>query len=78
MRLATLAALLAAALPPALGVPAHQLPLAAPATPVPAPAPDVWAAEEGVGHFSEWSKAQKRQFVTDVAEGRAKEWVLVM
>lgn len=37
-----------------------------------------WSKEEGVGHFSEWSKAQKRNFVDDVRAGKAGDWILVM
>lgn len=40
--------------------------------------PTYWTAEEGVGHFSEWSKSTKRSFVDDVRDGKAQEWVLVM
>lgn len=40
--------------------------------------PTYWASEEGVGHFSQWSKATKRQFVDDVRAGKAQDWVLVM
>lgn len=38
---------------------------------------DYWSLE-GVGHFSEWSKSTKRQFVDEVRAGRASEWVVVM
>lgn len=56
------------------------------AAPAPAPArqlrydvePDYWLAEEGVGHFSEWSKATKRMFIDDVRADRANEWIVVM
>ncbi|PWN47073.1 hypothetical protein IE53DRAFT_349801 [Violaceomyces palustris] len=37
-----------------------------------------WEKEEGVGHFSEWSKATKKAFLDDVAQGRASEWTIVM
>lgn len=40
--------------------------------------PSYWAAEEGVGHFSEWSKGTKRAFVDDVRAGKASDWVIVM
>ncbi|MCO5565499.1 hypothetical protein L7F22_019172 [Adiantum nelumboides] len=40
--------------------------------------PDYWSLEEGVGHFSEWSKSIKRQFVDEVRLGKASEWVVVM
>lgn len=31
----------------------------------------------GVGHFSEWSRETKREFLIDWQEGRASEWTLV-
>lgn len=34
--------------------------------------------EEGVGHFSEWSKTIKRMFIDDVRDGKASEWTIVM
>lgn len=34
--------------------------------------------EEGVGHFSQWSKSTKRAFVDDVRAGKAQDWVIVM
>lgn len=34
--------------------------------------------EEGVGHFSEWSKSTKRDFIDDVRAGKAQDWVIVM
>lgn len=37
-----------------------------------------WTAEEGVGHFSEWSKSTKRNFIDDVRDGKASEWTIVM
>lgn len=40
--------------------------------------PSYWAAEEGVGHFSEWSKSTKRNFIDGVRGGNASEWVIVM
>ncbi|KDN52004.1 DHH phosphoesterase [Tilletiaria anomala UBC 951] len=42
---------------------------------------DYWAAEEGVGHFSEWSKAQKRRFIDVVRSGddaAIANWTVVM
>ncbi|EPQ31696.1 uncharacterized protein PFL1_01029 [Pseudozyma flocculosa PF-1] len=39
---------------------------------------DYWALEEGVGHFSEWSKATKHAFLRDWRDGRVDEWTLVM
>lgn len=39
---------------------------------------DYWPLEEGVGHFSEWSKSTKRQFVDEIRSGKASEWVVVM
>jgi hypothetical protein len=41
-------------------------------------APTYSVTEEGVGHFSEWSKSTKRDFVDDVRAGNAHEWVIVM
>lgn len=41
-------------------------------------APIHLATEEGVGHFSEWSKSTKRDFIDDVRAGNAHEWVIVM
>ena len=32
----------------------------------------------GVGHFSEWSRETKREFLIDWQEGRASEWTLVL
>jgi hypothetical protein len=40
--------------------------------------PTYWTAEEGVGHFSEWSKDTKRTFIDEVRDGKASEWVIVM
>lgn len=40
--------------------------------------PDYWAAEEGVGHFSEWSKATKYAFLRDWQNDKLDEWTLVM
>lgn len=40
--------------------------------------PTYWNLEEGVGHFSEWSKSTKRQFVDEIRAGKASEWVVVM
>jgi exopolyphosphatase len=37
-----------------------------------------WTSEEGVGHFSEWSKATKRSFLEDVENGKAHKWIIVM
>jgi len=37
-----------------------------------------WSKEEGVGHFSEWSKATKRNFIDDVNAGKAANWTVVM
>lgn len=34
--------------------------------------------EEGVGHFSAWSKDTKRSFIDDVREGKAQDWTIVM
>lgn len=39
---------------------------------------DYWASEEGVGHFSEWSKSTKHDFIADWALGKASEWTIVM
>ncbi|KAN0061557.1 hypothetical protein ACQY0O_006404 [Thecaphora frezii] len=39
---------------------------------------DYWALEDGVGHFSEWSKATKHAFLRDWRDGRAGEWTVVM
>ncbi|KAJ1032483.1 hypothetical protein NDA16_000507 [Ustilago loliicola] len=39
---------------------------------------DYWALEEGVGHFSEWSKASKHAFLSDWAQDKAGEWTIVM
>ncbi|KAK7961221.1 DHH phosphoesterase [Apiospora saccharicola] len=33
--------------------------------------------ETGVGHFSEWSRENKRQFLIDWQEGRSSEWIIV-
>jgi exopolyphosphatase len=33
--------------------------------------------ETGVGHFSEWSRETKRQFLIDWQKGRASEWIIV-
>lgn len=33
--------------------------------------------ETGVGHFSEWSRATKRQFLVDWQAGRSSEWTIV-
>ncbi|TKA62429.1 hypothetical protein B0A55_11366 [Friedmanniomyces simplex] len=35
------------------------------------------AIETGVGHFSEWSRATKKQFLTDWQAGRSSEWTIV-
>ena len=40
--------------------------------------PSYWTYEEGVGHFSEWSKATKLSFLTDWVAGKADEWTIVM
>ncbi|KAK8061206.1 DHH phosphoesterase [Apiospora hydei] len=34
--------------------------------------------ETGVGHFSEWSRENKRQFLIDWQKERSSEWILVM
>ncbi|CEH14432.1 Exopolyphosphatases and related proteins [Ceraceosorus bombacis] len=83
MRLASFALLALSAATAALSLPSqqHQFPLV-----LPSPASTIeesgdeayWASEEGVGHFSQWSKAQKRNFVDDVRDGKANEWILVM
>lgn len=39
---------------------------------------DYWSKEEGVGHFSEWSKATKLAFLSDWVKGKASEWTIVM
>lgn len=39
---------------------------------------DYWTLEEGVGHFSEWSKATKLAFLSDWVAGKADEWTIVM
>lgn len=39
---------------------------------------DYWTKEEGVGHFSEWSKATKLAFLSDWVKGKADEWTIVM
>lgn len=33
--------------------------------------------ETGVGHFSEWSRETKRQFLVDWQRGRASDWIIV-
>ncbi|KAH7120857.1 hypothetical protein B0J11DRAFT_532774 [Dendryphion nanum] len=33
--------------------------------------------EKGVGHFSEWSRAMKKQFLIDWQAGKASEWAIV-
>jgi exopolyphosphatase len=33
--------------------------------------------KEGVGHFSEWSRATKKEFLIDWQAGREDEWILV-
>lgn len=33
--------------------------------------------KEGVGHFSEWSRAAKKQFLIDWQAGKESEWILV-
>ncbi|KAK7917939.1 DHH phosphoesterase [Apiospora marii] len=33
--------------------------------------------ETGVGHFSEWSRENKRQFLIDWQKGRSSEWIIV-
>ncbi|UZJ52521.1 hypothetical protein CBS101457_001841 [Exobasidium rhododendri] len=48
------------------------------AHPEPLPGQVAWTLEEGVGHFSEWSKATKKLFIDDVRAGNAQEWTLVM
>ncbi|SNX82332.1 related to PPX1 - Exopolyphosphatase [Melanopsichium pennsylvanicum] len=40
--------------------------------------PEYWKYEEGVGHFSEWSKATKLAFLSDWVLGKASEWTVVM
>lgn len=35
------------------------------------------AIETGVGHFSEWSRATKRQFLVDWQAGKSSEWTIV-
>lgn len=35
------------------------------------------AKETGVGHFSEWSRETKRQFLIDWQAGRSSEWIIV-
>lgn len=35
------------------------------------------AIETGVGHFSEWSRETKRQFLIDWQAGRSSEWTIV-
>jgi exopolyphosphatase len=32
----------------------------------------------GVGHFSEWSRSTKKEFLMDWQDGKASEWVMVM
>lgn len=39
---------------------------------------DYWTKEEGVGHFSEWSKATKHAFLSDWVKGNASQWTIVM
>lgn len=34
--------------------------------------------EKGVGHFSEWSRATKKQFLIDWQAGKASEWAIVL
>lgn len=34
--------------------------------------------ETGVGHFSEWSRENKRQFLLDWEAGRTEDWVLIL
>ena len=33
--------------------------------------------EKGVGHFSEWSRATKKEFLIDWQAGKASEWAIV-
>jgi exopolyphosphatase len=33
--------------------------------------------KEGVGHFSEWSRATKKEFLIDWQAGKESEWILV-
>ena len=35
------------------------------------------AIETGVGHFSEWSRATKKEFLIDWQSGRSADWILV-
>ena len=35
------------------------------------------AIETGVGHFSEWSRETKKEFLIDWQEGRVSEWIIV-
>ena len=37
-----------------------------------------WNDEEGVGHFSDWSRASKLEFLEDLRNNRAGDWTLVM
>jgi exopolyphosphatase len=41
-------------------------------------APTRGTEDIGVGHFSEWSRATKKQFLVDWQAGRQSEWVFVM
>lgn len=41
-------------------------------------APKRGGDEIGVGHFSEWSRATKKQFLVDWQAGKQSEWVFVM
>src|ERR1700712_5627391 len=34
--------------------------------------------EIGVGHFSEWSRETKRQFLIDWQQDRASDWIIVL
>lgn len=38
----------------------------------------VWPLEEGVGHFSEWSRSTKREFLIDWQADRESEWIFVL
>lgn len=52
-------------------MPQDQAPL------LPSPVRPANTIETGVGHFSEWSRATKRQFLVDWQAGRSSEWTIV-
>ncbi|CAK3950816.1 DHH phosphoesterase [Lecanosticta acicola] len=57
----------------------HALPRDEPQRPLlrPSPVRPANSIETGVGHFSEWSRATKKDFLIDWQAGRSSKWIIV-